>query len=186
MNLIEEIKSRIRIEDILDEKGIALKKGRSKCPFHDGTNPTSFRIKNGSFNCFSCGVNGDAIAATQLLNDLDFKQAVEYLAKKAGIPFNREDTNRVSMEKATYKLSSFSVRYYEERLWDAKKDAVKFLQDLYSNILRQLAIDVKAGKISFCDFYTKYAHTEEILAEIDELSIGISYERNNMCKRRSY
>ncbi len=85
MNLIEEIKSRITTEEILAELGIFLKRGRTKCPIHYGKNPTSFRVKNDHFICYSCGVNGDIITLTQHLFKYDFKKALKYLADKAGI-----------------------------------------------------------------------------------------------------
>ena len=177
MNIVEIIKSQITLEQILAENGITSKRGRCPCPLHNGKNPTSFRVKNGNFSCFSCQAKGDVITLTQLLYNLDFKQALEYLTKKAGIKVGPEDISQNSVAKKSFTLTQLPVSYFEKRLWDAKADAVRFLQDIFSARLKRLNRDVNLCKISLCDFYTRYAETEEILAGVDELGMWLNYQR---------
>ena len=55
------------------------------CPFHADKHAGSFRINTdtGSFKCFSCGAGGgDIIAFTMLLYDINFIEAIDWLAEQ--------------------------------------------------------------------------------------------------------
>jgi DNA primase len=56
------------------------------CPFHDEKSP-SFSVSpaRGLFYCFGCGAGGDVIRFVQNIDHLDFAEAVERLAARAGI-----------------------------------------------------------------------------------------------------
>ena len=56
------------------------------CPFHDEKSP-SFNVTpaRGLFYCFGCGDGGDVITLRQEIEHLDFVEAVERLAARAGI-----------------------------------------------------------------------------------------------------
>jgi len=66
---------------------------RTKCPFHKGKNPTSFRFNKttGSWVCFSnhCHENySDIFGLVMKVLGVDFKQALNYVADLAGIDIN--------------------------------------------------------------------------------------------------
>ena len=56
------------------------------CPFHSEKSP-SFMVypRTSSFYCFGCGLGGDAITFTKLIEHLDYPDAIEFLGKRAGI-----------------------------------------------------------------------------------------------------
>jgi DNA primase len=54
------------------------------CPFHDEKSP-SFNVSNGLYHCFGCGEGGDAFSFIQKIESLNFAEAIERLAAKAGI-----------------------------------------------------------------------------------------------------
>ena len=56
------------------------------CPFHSERTP-SFTVFTGSnsFYCFGCGAGGDAISFVRRMENLDYPDAVEFLAKRVGI-----------------------------------------------------------------------------------------------------
>ena len=56
------------------------------CPFHDEKTP-SFSVSpaRGLYHCFGCGAGGDVIRFVQEIDKLDFAEAVERLADRAGI-----------------------------------------------------------------------------------------------------
>jgi DNA primase len=60
------------------------------CPFHDEKTP-SFTVspRKQIFHCFGCGVGGDVIAFAMRYDNLGFGEALEALAKRAGIPPER-------------------------------------------------------------------------------------------------
>ena len=87
--VIEEVKSRSDIVAVVD-RYVKLKQAGKNfsglCPFHNEKTPSfsvnpDFQI----FKCFGCGKSGDVIAFVQEIETLDFTQALEKLAKEAGI-----------------------------------------------------------------------------------------------------
>jgi DNA primase len=88
-----EDKERVRdASDIVRVIGehIALKaKGREfagLCPFHDDHKP-SMMVSPGKqlFKCFVCGAGGDVFGFVQKYHSMEFREALEYLAERAGI-----------------------------------------------------------------------------------------------------
>jgi DNA primase len=67
--------------------------GRLKglCPFHEEKTP-SFQVNRdlGFYKCWGCGVSGDVITFVREMEHLDFSDAVEMLARRAGIEIRRE------------------------------------------------------------------------------------------------
>ena len=56
------------------------------CPFHHEKTP-SFAVNagDGYYHCFGCGVSGDVIGFIKGYENVDFRQAVEILAARAGL-----------------------------------------------------------------------------------------------------
>lgn len=100
---IEEIRNRVDIVDIISEYVSLRKQGNSyvaRCPFHDDKTP-SFHVtpENGLFYCFGCGVGGDLFSFVMKIDGLDFPQAVEKLAHRAGVPLVREGVSSAPPKK---------------------------------------------------------------------------------------
>jgi len=82
----DEIKKRINIKDIVskytDLKKIGSGKYRGFCIFHKEMSPSLTVYENTqSFFCFGCGKGGDVINFIMLAENLDFKEAINYLNK---------------------------------------------------------------------------------------------------------
>jgi hypothetical protein len=60
-------------EELLPEE---LKRGRCRCPIHDGTNQMSFSVKDNYGRCWSCGWTGDTIQLLMDTEGLSFRDAV--------------------------------------------------------------------------------------------------------------
>ena len=89
-SVIDEVKARTRIEDVIGEyvtlktAGVGSLKGL--CPFHDEKTPSfNVRPQVGHFHCFGCGESGDVIAFIEKIEHVPFVEAVEFLARKAGV-----------------------------------------------------------------------------------------------------
>lgn len=95
MTIIDDIKSRIKLEDLVnEEKGKAglRRSGASLtgfCPFHDNTKTPSFVIwpATQTWRCFgSCNMGGDVFDYVLAQNPgWDMKEAIRHIAEKAGI-----------------------------------------------------------------------------------------------------
>lgn len=57
------------------------------CPFHEDRNPSlSVDQAKGLYHCHGCGASGDAITWAQAIQHLDFREAVSWLLRRAGLP----------------------------------------------------------------------------------------------------
>ena len=70
------------------------------CPFHGEKSP-SFKVNpaTGLWHCFGCGDGGDVFSYVQRRENLDFPDAIRYLADRAGIELSEERTGRRGPKK---------------------------------------------------------------------------------------
>jgi len=106
------------------------------CPFHEEKTP-SFNVTpaRGLFYCFSCAEGGDAIKFVQKIDGLSFVEAVELLARRAGIDLRYEQGGYVpgqeqSQRRRLIDAHRVAAEFYAERLRGPDADhARKFLND---------------------------------------------------------
>ncbi|WP_250281180.1 MULTISPECIES: DNA primase [unclassified Frankia] len=90
---------------------------RGLCPFHDEKTPSfNVRPQVGAYHCFGCGVGGDVIAFVRAIDGLSFPEAVERLARRAGITLTYEGGG----------VTSRAVTSQRQRLLDAHRAAAEF------------------------------------------------------------
>jgi len=91
MSAIDEIKSRIDIVDLVSETVKLKKSGHSYtgfCPFHSNTRTPSFVVwpESGTWKCFgACNTGGDIFTYVMKRDGIEFREALEFLARKAGV-----------------------------------------------------------------------------------------------------
>ncbi len=98
-SVIDEVRDRVRIEDVVGDyvtlKAAGVGSMKGLCPFHDEKTP-SFHVRPhvGRWHCFGCGEGGDAIAFIEQIEHVSFVEAIELLARKAGVEVEYDDTGR--------------------------------------------------------------------------------------------
>lgn len=136
MDPIDEIKQKIDVVDLVGEYVDLKKAGRNYrglCPFHGEKTP-SFMVSPELqiFKCFGCGEAGDIFSFYQKIEGLEFPQALENLAEKAGVklPKKSYDPDK-SQKKVIYALNELSAKFYNYLLTKHKvgKEALKYLKD---------------------------------------------------------
>ena len=104
---------------------------KTLCPFHKEKTP-SFNVNPQMqlFKCFGCGVGGDVFKFVMLWDRLEFREAVELLAKRANIPLEiGPDRDRgAAPQKATlYKLHDEVADFFHRQLM--KEPAAQVARD---------------------------------------------------------
>ncbi len=120
---IAEIKYRNDIESVISQYVVLKRRGKNLiglCPFHNEKTP-SFTLypENGSFYCFGCGVGGDVITFTGMIEHLDYVESLKYLADKAGIVIpedNSQDNTMQKLKQTILEINRESARFYHECL----------------------------------------------------------------------
>lgn len=124
---IEEVRSASDLVDVISET-VPLKRAGANykgcCPFHHEKTP-SFMVsqEKGIYKCFGCGESGDVIAFVMKTQNMNFVEAVEYLANRANIPVPERDDdpdpNR-DEKKRLYALNREAAIYFYRNLKRAR------------------------------------------------------------------
>ena len=129
---IEQVLMRNDIESLIGSY-VSLKRAGSNlkglCPFHSEKSP-SFTVypQDNSFYCFGCGAGGDAITFVRKRENLDYPDAVEFLANRAGITIVRDERggyqSAPKIDRARmFKMNADAARYFHQRLFDNTPEA---------------------------------------------------------------
>ena len=60
MNIFEEVKYRLGVQEVLESYGLQFRGNIAKCPFHNDRHP-SFSIKDNRWRCWTCNIGGTII-----------------------------------------------------------------------------------------------------------------------------
>ena len=134
---LEELRARISVSQVVGRKVSwdMKKSNQSKgdmwapCPFHQ-EKTASFHVddRKGFYYCFGCHAKGDAISFVKETENVNFIEAVEILAKEAGLQMPQQDP--LAKEKSSYrdelfKIMELSVRFYQRSLSSAKGERAR-------------------------------------------------------------
>ena len=165
-NSIEDLKKRTKISDfILSTTTGKLRgtKGMALCPFHgEKTASMSFTDVENLFHCFGCKEGGDVFKYVQEVNNLEFQDAVEFVADNYGFKLTYTDTGQNEDFKQYQSKMNIISDYFKE-IMDSKisKKAVDYLESRGFD-----SSDIKKYAISFIDSdlekFHKYCKKNEI------------------------
>ncbi|HEY3474743.1 MAG TPA: DNA primase [Anaerolineales bacterium] len=137
MSVIDEIKSRVDIVDLVSEAGVKLRHaGRNYtgfCPFHDNKHTPSFVVwpESGTWRCFGqCNEGGDVFKFVMKRENLDFKEALDKLAARAGVEVPTFTKHTPEQKEAYDKLRILledAVIFYRSHLM-ANKPLLNYLR----------------------------------------------------------
>lgn len=118
----EDIKARTDFVEIVSQYTRLKKTGKNwtgLCPFHADKKPSFSVVPDLQiYRCFSCGEKGDLFTFVMKKENLEFMEALEFLAKRAGIVFERKAANpeKASEREEMFALNEMAVRFFQERL----------------------------------------------------------------------
>ena len=180
---IEDLKKRSKISDfILATTSGKLRgtKGMALCPFHgEKTASMSFTDVENLFHCFGCKEGGDIFKYVQEINNLEFQDAIEFVAEKYGFKLTYTQTSDNSDFKVYQEKIDLINNYFLESMKsNISKDAKAYLQKRkYDNI------DIEKYSISFIskdeESFNKFCKTNEITKD-DLQRLGFISSNGNM------
>ena len=106
-NIIEEVRSRNDIVDVIGSYVTLKKRGNSYmacCPFHHEKTP-SFHVNRDKqmYHCFGCGVGGNVLTFVMEYENYSFPEAIKMLAERAGVVLPEQDYSKEQRQKENYK-----------------------------------------------------------------------------------
>ncbi|EPJ95645.1 MULTISPECIES: DNA primase [Pseudomonas] len=138
-SFIDDLLNRTDIVDVVSSRVQMKKAGKNYtacCPFHKEKTP-SFSVSPDKqfYYCFGCGAGGNALGFIMDHDNLDFPQAVEELAKAAGMEIPREESGRPHKprqptDSPLYPLLTAAADFYRQalKIHPARKAAVDYLK----------------------------------------------------------
>ena len=121
-NFINELVERSDIVDVVSGYVRLGKKSGANmfglCPFHSEKTP-SFSVSPDKqiYHCFGCGKGGGVINFIMEIENLSFPEAVEFLAKRAGLPLPEESNDLESKKRGRMlALNRDAARFFHEQL----------------------------------------------------------------------
>lgn len=125
MSVVDEIKARLDIVDLVGETVTLRKSGRSYtgfCPFHTNTRTPSFVVfpDSQTWRCFgACAEGGDIVSFVMKREGFDFKEALQILAQRAGVPLQPTSDRASEQDEQRDKLLQLlaaAATYFQQQL----------------------------------------------------------------------
>jgi DNA primase len=140
-SVIEEIRNSINIVDFISNH-VELKQAgnnfKGLCPFHSEKTPSfSVSPEKGLYHCFGCGASGNIFTFIMQFHNLDFIEAVKFLAEKLGISIEEDQNfkNKKAFEEINNYILSTAVSCYNSDSGKIAKnymDSRKFDEEICS------------------------------------------------------
>ncbi len=174
---VEELKSRADIYGIVSNYVKLKKAGRNYtglCPFHKEKTP-SFTVDTSKqlYHCFGCGEGGDVINFIEKIENMEFVEAVEFLAKKIGysLKYNYSGYKGSSkLKDRLVELNEQAKKYFNFILFNSKKGlpSLNYLKNrgFTEDILKEFEVGYSPDNwSSFSDFARKRGYKPEELVQ---------------------
>jgi len=123
MSVVDEVKQRTDIVDVVSQYAKLTKSGRTfraLCPFHSEKNPSFFVYpEQQSWHCFgACNTGGDVFSFVMKKEHIDFGEALRQLAQRAGvtIPSRFEPGAESEERQKLYQINQAAAQYFHNLL----------------------------------------------------------------------
>jgi DNA primase len=122
MSVSDEVKQRIDIVDLISRYTPLKRSGatyKGLCPFHSERTPSFIVFPNsGTWRCFgACGVGGDIFSFVMRKENLDFRDALQLLAKEAGVNLEENEADGSGDQRSKlYEVNEVAATYFQEIL----------------------------------------------------------------------
>ena len=161
---IQELKMRSPVQDVIGRYVELRRAGRNlvgRCPFHSEKTP-SFTVFEDNFHCFGCGAGGDVITFAMRIENLDYRDAVQFLADRCGMTVPQDEKKYSNLEKPklsrerAFSMNKAAARiFYENLVSPDGEEARQYLakRELTSVTIKRFGLGF--AKNEFYDLYNK-------------------------------
>ncbi len=174
---IQELKMRSPIQDVIGRYVELKRAGRNlvgRCPFHSEKTP-SFTVFEDNYHCFGCSAGGDVITFVMQIENLDYRDAVSFLADRCGMTVPQEERKYSNAEKPklsrerAFSMNKATARIFHENLMSQDgKEALEYLlsRQLSKSTIKRFGLGY--AKNDFYDLYNKLTDMGYTKDEIKE------------------
>jgi DNA primase len=123
-DFLDELRARVNLPELVGRRVSLKRRGGQEwlglCPFHNEKTP-SFTVNEGKgfYHCFGCGAHGGALDFVMNTEGLSFPEAVERLAREAGLELPAPDPEahaQASRRKGLIELLEAATRWFQAQL----------------------------------------------------------------------
>ena len=174
-SFLDELTARNPIEDVVGQYVSLTRRGSNLfglCPFHSEKTPSfSVAPDKGIYYCFGCHKGGGPVNFIMEIENLDYPDAVRFLAKRAGmeVPEDTEYRSTYRKQERLRALSKEAARFFRAQLFSpAGKEAQQYLlrRGVSSQTVARFGLGYAPdGWSSLLDTLTKSGYTKEELYE---------------------
>ena len=147
--LIDEVKSKNDIVDIIGSYISLNDKNKALCPFHNDHSPSfSVHPDKQIYKCFSCGESGNVITFVEKFLGISFQEAVKLLADRAGIKLNINVPKKTNKYDKYYEITDTVNKYFKNNIFSSNgQQALKYLNDRYidKDIINEFNIGISTN-----------------------------------------
>ncbi|MFH1692323.1 MAG: DNA primase [Candidatus Omnitrophota bacterium] len=193
-SVINEILDRSNIVDLISSYLPLKRVGRSykaPCPFHPEKTPSFIvSLEKQIFHCFGCGIGGNAITFIMQYEKMNFREALEVLAQRSGIPLPAPEMTSQQKSKEDYKKNIYTIcehacHFFHKNLFNTQEANNARLYLNNRGISKKTAQDFKLG-FAMPDWSALIDHlkTKGIqLSMIEKTGLSISKESGGFYDR---
>jgi len=180
MDNVEEIRSRLSIEEVVGNYVQLKKAGRNLkglCPFHQEKSP-SFIVSpdKGMAYCFGCRKGGDIFTFIQEVENVDFSGALHILAEKAGVQLVKQSSPVKKEEKETILSLIQEAQLFFRQQLERSPEAKQYLETRGYGLTEQQKMGLGYAPDSFhelADHLNKLGYSNK-----DLLNAGLASQKN--------
>lgn len=127
---LQAIRDRTSLVEVVSSYVSLKRSGRNHlglCPFHNEKTP-SFTVneERGFFHCFGCGAGGTVFNFVMRMEQIEFPEAVEQLAKRVGVPLpTRTNDPNAALRERMYALNGEASAFFRRRLRERGGEAAR-------------------------------------------------------------
>ncbi len=179
---LQELRDNNEIVSVVENYVELKRSGRTyscRCPFHSERTP-SFHVypDTQSYYCFGCGAGGDVVTFIRTIENLDYIEAVRFLAQRAGMsmPEDRNDDSARKRQRL-YEMNREAGRFFHRQLFSPEgRDGWNYItgRQLTEHTIRHFGIGFAVN-----DYHKLHYYMRNLGFSEDELIEGSLLVRNN-------